>query len=267
MTVNSYLENLASSLVLKGDEKDSISTSISTIRTRLSSRFGSSVKERFQFGSSIRDTILPRKADEHSDIDYMVVFDTSSESYKPQTYLNQLRRFVEQYYSTSQIHQSHPTIVLELSHIKFELVPAIKPDLWSSYQIPSPSDSFLEWMNTDPTGFGKLLTDKNTNNSYRIKPLVRLVKYWNALNGRHFSSYDLENYIVNANYPFFLYSAPLKDYFYAFWDMFSYGSGTSQYVADKVDRAKEKIAEIKQDEENGYPSLAESNLQKILPSI
>lgn len=267
MTVNSHLESLASSLVLKGEEKTAVATSISTIDTRLLSYFSSSVKEKFQFSSSTRNTILPRKADEGSDIDYMVVFDTSSETLKPQSYLNRLRKFVDYYYSTSQIHQSHPTIVLELSHIKFELVPAIKPSLWSDYQIPSPSESFAEWMSTDPTGFNQKLTDKNTNNYSRIKPLVRLVKYWNALNGRHFSSYDLENYIVNAIYSFFLYSAPLKDYFYAFWDMFSYGQGTPQYVANKVDGAKQHIATFKQYEQDGYPSLAEDKIWKILPSI
>ena len=175
--------------------------------------------------------------------------------------------FTIHYYSTSQIHQSHPTIVLELSHIKFELVPAIKPSLWSDYQIPSPSESFTEWMSTDPTGFNQNLTDKNTNNYSRIKPLVRLIKYWNALNGRHFSSYDLENYIVNANYPFFLYSAPLKDYFYAFWDMFSCEWGTSQYIVDKVSRTKKEIADIKQYEQNERSSLAEYRIQKILPSL
>ena len=98
MTVNSHLENLSSSLVLKGSEKDAISASIATISTRLSRFFGSNIQERFQFGSSTRGTILPRRADEGSDIDYLVVFDTSSETYKPQTYLDKLRKFAEHGY-------------------------------------------------------------------------------------------------------------------------------------------------------------------------
>jgi hypothetical protein len=49
--------------------------------------------------------------------------------------------------------------------------------------------------------------------------------------------------------------------------MFSYGSGTPQYVADKVNRAKENVAAIAQHEQDGYPSLAEGTLQKMLPSI
>lgn len=78
MSVNSYLTSLASALVLKDTEKTSINTSLSTIKIRVSCHFGSMVIEHFQFGSSTRGTILPRKADANSDIDYMVVFSTNT---------------------------------------------------------------------------------------------------------------------------------------------------------------------------------------------
>lgn len=58
-----------------------------------------------------RNTILPRYMDSHSDVDYMVVFKDSG--FRPQTYLERLRRFVERNYTRSQIKQSHPTIQLE----------------------------------------------------------------------------------------------------------------------------------------------------------
>src|SRR5690349_12135520 len=106
MTTNSYLTSLTSTLVLKGSEEDSINSSISTLKTRLSAYLGSGIKEQFKFGSSTRGTILPRRADEQSDIDYMIVFHTSSGTYKPQTYLDQLRRFSNNYYSASEIHQT-----------------------------------------------------------------------------------------------------------------------------------------------------------------
>ena len=183
----------------------------------------------------------------------MVVFNTSNGTYKPQTYLNQLRRFVEQYYSTSEIHQSHPTIVLELNHIKFELVPSILNN-WSQYQIPSPADSWNEWLVTDPNGFNQKLTNANTANSFQIKPLVRLIKYWNAQNNHHFSSYDLENFIVGLS---FWSSSNLKDYFYRFWDNFSCPYNTAQYIKDKVQRTKDKVSTVRQYEQQGYESLAE----------
>ena len=91
------------------------------------------IEEKFNFGSYTRVTILQRKADEESDVDYMVVFDNSN-NYTPQTFLDRLKRFAETKYSTSEIYQSSPTIVLELNNIKFELVPAYKN--LATYYIP-----------------------------------------------------------------------------------------------------------------------------------
>ena len=58
--------------------------------------FGSDVIENFKFGSYTRGTILPRKVDSESDIDYMVVFN-NYDGCKPQAYLNRLNRFVKYY--------------------------------------------------------------------------------------------------------------------------------------------------------------------------
>src|SRR3954452_18575203 len=135
MSVNSYLTSRASAAVLSDLEKSSINTSISTLQTRLKDYFGSAVSKHFQFGSSTRGTILPRSMDEHSDIDYMVVFAEGGS--KPQTYMDRLKRFAENKYSTSDIAQSSPTVVLSLNHIKFESVPALAL-FGNSYQIPAP---------------------------------------------------------------------------------------------------------------------------------
>ena len=91
----------------------------------------------------------------------MIVFDTASGTSKPQTYLDRLRRFAEKYYSSSEIHQSNPTVMLELDHIKFDLVPAISQ--YSQYQIPSPASSWSDWLLTDPNGFNQQLTDANSS--------------------------------------------------------------------------------------------------------
>ena len=93
----------------------------------------------------------------------MVVFDTSDGQKKPQTYLDRLKKFAETKYSTSEIFQSSPTIVLSLNHIKFELVPAIYN---YGYQIPSPASSWVDWVSTDPITANKALQDKNAAENY-----------------------------------------------------------------------------------------------------
>ena len=94
MSINTYLSETASNLVLSVKEKDGITTSINTLESRLNSYFGSDIEEKFKFGSYTRVTILPRKVDENSDVDYMIVFENSN-GYKPQTFLDRLKRFAE----------------------------------------------------------------------------------------------------------------------------------------------------------------------------
>lgn len=261
MTVNTHLVGLASDLVLSSTEKTSIATSINTLSLRLDSYFGNGIKEHFQFGSNSRGTILPRKADGNSDIDYMVVFDTSDGQKKPQTYLDRLKTFAEKKYSTSEIFQSSPTMVLSLNHIKFELVPAINS---YGYQIPSPASAWSEWTSTNPSAANKAIADKNATENYQIKPLVRLIKYWNAKQGHPFASFDIEQHIVNK---YFWSCVSLKDYFYSFWEGFSCTYDTAQYIKDKVERAKKYAATAKQYEVDGMPVSAELEIKKIVPSL
>jgi len=262
MSVQSHIGDLASKLNLKQDEKDKIEKSIATLSDRLNRYFDGELMDHFKFGSYTRGTILPRKADEYSDVDYMVIFKNPN-NYKPQTLLNYLKSFVNYYYHSSEIYQSHPTIVLELNHIKFELVPA-KKDIWGNIYIPSPSSSFEEWMKTDPNAFNKKLTDANVKYFYKIKPLVRLMKYWNRLNGSYLSSYELENWIVENYY---WNCNNLKDFVYSTFEKLSYNYSDPQGYKDKVDRAKKIIAQTKEYERNNMPYSAEAEIKKLFPDF
>lgn len=262
MTVSTHLGSLSSGLVLSESEETSIARFIATLETRLNAYFGSGLSSHFQFGSSTRGTILPRKADSQSDVDYMVVFDPSSEGQKkPQTYLNRLKAFAEAKYSTSEIAQSSPTIVLSLNHIKFELVPAIHS---YGYRIPAPGSYWDEWILTDPSGTNQAIQDKNKTENYQIKPLVRLVKYWNACKSHPFPSFSLEKYIVNRYY---VGCRSLPDYFYSFWSVFSANHEARQNVKDMVASAKSHASKAKQYEDDGMPVSAEIEIKKIVPEI
>lgn len=272
MNVNSYLVSLARSAIVRDSEKESIQRSISMFQTRLDGYFRSDLKDDFVFGSFSRGTILPRSmdsdsdSDSDSDIDYMVVFNDSDS--RPQTYLNRLRRFVEAYYSRSEIAQSNPTILLSLNHIRFELVPAID-DWWGGLQIPDKASSFNDWIETDPTEFNGKLVSENMNNSNLIKPLVRLVKYWNSRNGHIFDSYGLEKDIVNHGFWFYglLRTTDLKSYFYDYMEELDVGLGASSNARAKVDRLNDIIRAAKGAEQNGQEEQAVKLIQKLLPPV
>lgn len=195
MSLNTYLDNTASNLIIKGDEKDAIAKSLDVFKSRMESYFfwneAVNLKEIKVFGSYARETDLPRAIDSGTDVDIMLVMDDDGAT--PQTYLDRVRRAVEAKYSTSDIKQSSPTIVLQMNHIKFEITPAIQS--YSQYKIKG---QWGGWMYTNClTDFVNLKT-ANINNYCKIKPVIRLVKYWNKTrNGRGFASYQIEKNIVD----------------------------------------------------------------------
>lgn len=264
MSVNSYAESLSSNLVLIESEKQNIRTSISTLRARLNLYFND-IEDIFEFGSYTRGTILPRKADGNSDIDLMIVF-KNGDSYKPQTHLNRLKKFAEKYYSSSEIFQSSPTIVLSLNHIKFELVPAYSlTTLWSkAYYIPAPKNIFEEWIQTEPNRFNESLTNKNIRDKNKIKPMIRLAKYWNARQNHVYASYLLEKYIVDKSYGY--YTNTTFDYFAEF-ALSLPTNHLNQNSRMKVASLQSNISEIKDLRAQGYERLAEEKLKKLLPSL
>ncbi len=261
-TPNTHLVAVARSLVLSDVEQTRIATSIATLQSRLSSWFGNDVSKHFRFGSSVRETILPRKADEGSDIDYMVVFNNQYQ-YKPSTLLEKLRGFANYYYSRSEIHQDHPTMVLELNHIKFELVPAYQLYSWyNSYYIPAPSSNYAEWMSTNPSEIQQKVNDANSKYNYQIKRLIRLLKYWNVRNARVYSSFELEDHIAGRG---FYFCTSLEDYFYEAVNGLPIYT-LPQYKQDKVKKLQDKVTEIKTDYySNGYKYYAMGELEKLFP--
>lgn len=267
MSVNRYLGIVAGNAILRDKEKESIQRSINGIRTRLNLHFGGQITNQFVFGSHSRGTILPRKFDKNSDVDYMVVF--NHEGLKPQAYLDRLRKFVLQRYPTSVFGQLNPTINLSLNHIRFELVPAIYSH-WSGLRIPAKASQFNDWIDTDPTGFNEQLIAANRSHSNFIKPLVRLAKYWNACNGYVFDSYELEKKIVGRGYWELILTGRttrIKDYFYALMEDLDVGYLDAQWRQDKIKRLHDLLRIAQQYENAGNELKAEAAIRKILPPL
>lgn len=199
MSINTYLTNLQSELYVNGDERDRIRKSIDTISSRLDMYFGRNKKcehtivKKEIFGSYNRDTMLSRKYDEKSDVDYMIIFE-DAEQYNPQTCLNWLKGFAEYWYSTSIVKQSLPTIVIELENIRFELVTAYENWNGSKYIALDSSN----WQYTNPKELSYKMLTVNNNTSYEFKRAIRIIKYWNIKkNYRKYKSFELENFLTD----------------------------------------------------------------------
>lgn len=255
MSVLSYLQGKASTAILSPEEQTSISTSISTISSRLDSYFGNDLTKHFRFGSSTRGTILPRTYDSQSDIDYMMVF--SDDSRQPQTYLARLKKFATTYYQSSTIKQDSPSIVLELNHIKFDLVPALV-SFFAEYRIP---DLSLGWQSTSPHEFSTHLEQRNKDEASLLKPTIRLAKIWNASRGHVFDSFEFEKWIADRGY---WLCSNLRDYLFNVFDGLSPTEAT-RWRNDEITRAKNIVAETRRLEKEGYSALAEAEIKKLVP--
>lgn len=200
-SINSRLQKVASDLFIKYDstERIYIDGKITNLKTNLNNWFGNSITEIKLFGSYKRDTILPRKFDELSDVDILIVFNNAQKEITPESYRTRLKKFAETKYSTSKVIKDHPSVVLEMNKIKFDLIPCrIASSFFStSYQIPNKTGN---WMDTDPTGFNAQVTGANIKYKSIVKPLIRLFKRWNAWNNYPYSTYDLEQKISLMNF-------------------------------------------------------------------
>ncbi|MGN7875275.1 SMODS domain-containing nucleotidyltransferase [Roseateles sp. 22389] len=255
MSVLSFLTDLASNAVLSGTEQQSINTSVSTLQSRLGLHFeAGAIKQHFRFGSSMRGTILPRSMDERSDIDYMIVFSDASAT--PQTYLNRLRSFVERRYGTSEIYQSQPTIVLELNHIKFDLVPATT-NWFGELQIPNGAGG---WQTTNPNDFNATLEARNKEHRLLIKPTIRLFKFWSAASGYVFPSFEMEKWVCRRSFGSL---SNQRDYFFAVIAALSTDFTYTQWVNNEITRAKVIVQNTKRYEAEGMPIKAEAEIKKL----
>lgn len=258
MSVLTYLENIERDLRLTQNEKDSIETSINTLKSRLNSYFENEITDILVFGSYKRHTNLCRKADNYSDVDVMVVF--VDFGYKPQTYIDKLKRFMNSKYSSSEIYQSNPCAILELHHIKFELTPAI----WlfnKTYKIPDKQSSYSDWLTTEPFYLDNLSSNKS---HVRYRQVSRLVKYWNCLNNKYFASYELEKLVLTTT--LYCFSENLKDNLFQVLDNIYIQYDYPQYVKDYISKTKEIIKFIKENEKD-YPITSEKKIKSLFKEL
>ena len=149
-------------------------------------------------------------------------------------------------------------MVLQLNHIKFDLVPALKQS-YAGYRIPNGPSA---WQDTNPNDFTAALTAKNNAELYKIKPTTRLAKYWNACSGYAYDSYSLEKYIVGLSY----YTASnIRDYLLTMFDNLTLSYDQPQWRKDKLVRAKEIITKVRQLERDDMPMSAEVEVKKLIP--
>jgi len=240
-------------------ERDRINTSFVQLQRVLKEKLYNEAKEILPFGSFTRNTILPRKYDDGSDVDLLVVFNTSAGKKTPGTYRKNISNALSNSYPLSVLKKDFPTVKLELNHIMFDVVPCYTEEYWSSksYYIPSANDS---WQNTVPNDINNDLQQKNQlygNNI--VRNVIRLCKHWNASQGRYFDSYEMEKWIVGR---YFYNGDNLYDKFLSIMSDLAY------YKHSGVKQALDWIKEYKGTWQRTADEKKQLEwLQKLLPGL
>ncbi|MEW8057600.1 MAG: hypothetical protein AB2796_20000, partial [Candidatus Thiodiazotropha sp.] len=113
----------------------------------------------------------------------------------------------------------------------------------------------------------QFLINKNQSHYNLIKPLVRIMKYWNAQNRYPYDSYELEQLIVGHGYWFSILSAStqIRDYFFDVVESLQAGLLATKLRQDAVARARRLVDEAKSLERQGYTDSAERVIRRLLP--
>lgn len=262
--LNYYIKGIADRLFIShsGTERDRIKLSITSLQTKLKRHFGNKIIAIVKFGSYTRGTILPRKYDLKSDIDIMIEFNTKDyPEMNPETYRRNLRKFADLYYPRSIVSLSLPSIVLELQNIKFDLVPAVKESSFFFIKTYIP-DSGNEWQETDPNGFNDDLVQANKRYNNIVKPIIRLMKYWNASNNYPYESFVLEQIIADMNFSNDSYES---GFFYAISNLPTYGG--TVFFKNKVNTLQHNKDWVIEYLNRGEIEKAKMRLHKILPRV
>ena len=192
LSVNDLLRDLSYRYYVSSNstESNKIENSIDSLSRLLKTDLGDKITKIVKFGSYDRETMLPRKYDDNSDVDLMIVFNQNICGVKLETFRNWLRTFAEIRYPRSYVKKAFPTVVLELNHIKFDLVPTIA--LMQKYHILCNKNGLTK---TDPERFNKQQYECNKRHNSILKPIIRLLKAWNSSKNKPYSSYHLEMFI------------------------------------------------------------------------
>lgn len=261
MDINTYLKDLSKKLEFSSSECEKIDNSFKYLNQKIWSVFQNKLKDVRLFGSFDRDTALPTNIDKLSDVDVMIIF--KKNEFQPQTYLNHLQNFGKRTYPRSEKFPNHPTIMIELFHLKFELVPAyIDEGFWGNgaLKIPGKPDKELKWIDTDPDAFKAALFKKNNENKGLTISIIKILKYWNVINNYPFRPYALDEIAVIKN----VTGTNLKEYFYDFVNELSrYQKSEEEKKAVKT--LFETVRRLKILEKENIQEYIEQEMNAFLP--
>ncbi len=197
-TLLQSIEQLIDNVSITDRQEENIKNSVSNLDSHLRKEGNNLfVESTFTNGSYERDTIIRPL----NDVDIFAVL--SKEDWKdeydnlpnPQSVLTRIKNYLnglDDY--KDKVSQSRPCVTIKLSDKDFDVLPSFA-QIGGGYLIPN--SDLKSWTYSYPEQLTSDLYETHKKCNYKLKQVVRAIKYWNRENSKIIPSYHVEETAIN----------------------------------------------------------------------
>ena len=197
-TLLQCIDTLIDNISVSDRQEENIKASVSNIEGYLNDKEnGLNISRTFTNGSYERDTII-RPLD---DIDIFAVLkrDDWTDEYgqlpNPQSVLSKFKNYLNGLNDyKDKVSQNRPCVTVELSDKDFDILPSFEL-VGGGYEIPN--NNLKSWITTYPEQLTSDLENTHKKCNYKLKQLIKVIKYWNRDKGKIIPSFHVEEVAIN----------------------------------------------------------------------
>jgi hypothetical protein len=186
-TVSEGFLELLRRLELTPDQAQTASTRAKTLKDFFDDNF-TMAERAFTIGSYRRGTLIrpERDMDLLAPLDYSTYKDRYDRDSRAFLYF--VRDQLNERYARTKVSSREIAVLLDFNVIRADVVPAFMRK-GGGYFIPNGKKG---WTASNPAYHARLIADRDRELGERMRPLIRLMKYWNIQNGGHLRSFHVE---------------------------------------------------------------------------
>jgi hypothetical protein len=185
--VSAAFGELLNRLVLTGDQSDTAATRVATLQEFFDSTF-TMAERALTIGSYRRGTLIRPERD--IDLLAALSYSTYRERYDDDSraLLYFVRDKLNEGYAQTKVSSRGVAVLLDFTIIRADIVPAFQRR-GGGFFIP---DGKKGWTATNPPYHARVIKERDDALNGHLKPLIRLMKFWNIQNGGHLRSFHVE---------------------------------------------------------------------------
>ncbi|MBE9469116.1 MAG: hypothetical protein IMY72_12460 [Bacteroidetes bacterium] len=261
MTLLQAIEKLVENISVTDRQEENIENSFGNLECNLLKEDSNlSVKRVFLNGSYERDTII-RPLD---DVDLFAVIEVADYQDEwgnrpnPQSVLTKFRNYLDGVHDyKGKVKQDRPCVTVFLSDKNFDVLPCLNEA--GAHYIPN--EDLSGWIFTAPETHTNQLNDIHARRKYKVKSIVKAIKYWKRDNNVNIPSFHVEEVAINVfnNYDFTNFEEGIRIWFenaegqldnnrFRSYDEYDKVKNKINKVRDKLIEAKEFLNDNKEAE-------------------